>query len=75
MAQEIYDLLSEEEKAQWIEQAKEEHNMAMEKWKDDTEAQYFTTPPLISLDSGGLHWTLRWTPLDSGDTPTGMTMD
>ena len=40
----MYDLLSEEEKAQWIEQAKEEHNTAMEKWKDDTEASPSTTP-------------------------------
>ena len=37
VAQEMYNLLSPEEKARWVEQVKEEHEEAMAKWKDDFE--------------------------------------
>jgi len=44
VAREMYDLLSQEEKAQWIEQAKEEHEAAIAKWKEDTEGDPSTAP-------------------------------
>jgi hypothetical protein len=44
VAREMYNLLSPEEKLQWVEQAKEEHEAAMAKWKDDTEGSPSTTP-------------------------------
>ena len=44
VAREMYDLLPQEEKSQWIEQAKEEHEAAMAKWKEDTEGRPSTTP-------------------------------
>lgn len=44
VARGMYDLLSPEEKAQWAEQAKEEHEAAMAKWKDDIEGSPSTTP-------------------------------
>jgi hypothetical protein len=44
VAREMYDLLSPEEKAQWVEQAKEEHQAAMAKWKDDMEGRPSTAP-------------------------------
>jgi hypothetical protein len=44
VAREMYDLLPQEEKSQWIEQAKEEHEEAMAKWKEDSEGSPSTTP-------------------------------
>jgi len=44
VAWEMYDLLPQEEKSQWIEQAKEEHEEAMAKWKEDSEGSPSTTP-------------------------------
>ena len=44
VAREMYNLLSPEEKAQWVEQAKEEHEAAMAKWKNDVEGSPSTTP-------------------------------
>jgi hypothetical protein len=44
VAREMYNLLSPEEKAQWVGQAKEEHEAAMAKWKDDIEGSPSTAP-------------------------------
>jgi hypothetical protein len=44
VAREMYDFLSPEEKAQWVEQAKEEHEAALEKWKNDFEGSPSTAP-------------------------------
>ena len=44
VAREMFNLLSPEEKAQWVEQAKEEHEAAMAKWKNDMEGDTSTAP-------------------------------
>ena len=44
VARDMYNLLSQEEKSQWIAQAKEEHEAAMVKWKEDTEGSPSTEP-------------------------------
>ena len=40
----MYEKLPEEEKVQWTEQAMEEYETAMTKWKDDTEGNPLTAP-------------------------------
>lgn len=37
MARDMYEMLSEEEKVQWIEQATEEYETAMMRWRNDVE--------------------------------------
>ena len=44
VAQDMYNILSPEEKAQWVEQAKKEHEVAVAKWKDDFEGSPSTAP-------------------------------
>ena len=40
----MFEQLPEEEKAQWVEQAKEEYEAAMARWKEDTEGNPSTMP-------------------------------
>jgi len=40
----MYEKIPEEEKVQWIEQAKEEYEVAMVRWKNDTEGDPSTMP-------------------------------
>ena len=40
----MFDKLPAEEKAQWVEQAKEEHEAALAKWKEETEGACSTAP-------------------------------
>ena len=40
----MFERLPEEEKGQWIEQAKEEYDNAMLRWKEDTEGNPSTEP-------------------------------
>ena len=44
LAWNMFEELSKEEKAQWKEQAKEEYETAMAKWKEDTEGNPSTIP-------------------------------
>ena len=44
LARNLFEKLPEEEKAQWVEQAKEEYNAAVLRWKDDTEGNPLTEP-------------------------------
>lgn len=40
----IFQRLPDEDKAQWVEQAKEEYDAAVLRWKEDTEGSPSTTP-------------------------------
>ena len=44
LAHDMFEKLPEEEKIQWAEQAKEEHDTAMLRWKEDTEGNPSTKP-------------------------------
>lgn len=44
VARDMFERLPEEEKGQWIEQAKEEYDNAMLRWKEDTEGNPSTEP-------------------------------
>ena len=44
LARDMYELLPPEEKAGWTEQAKEEYDVAMARWKQDTEGNPSTVP-------------------------------
>ena len=44
VAQELFERLSKEEQQQWVEQANEEHDAAVAKWKEETEGRPSTTP-------------------------------
>ena len=44
LARDMFDQLPEEDKAQWTEQAKEEYETAMVRWKEDTEGKPSTLP-------------------------------
>ena len=44
LACDMFEKLLEEEKIQWAEQAKEEHDTAMLRWKEDTEGNPSTKP-------------------------------
>jgi hypothetical protein len=44
LAWEMFEQLPEDEKAQWMEQAKEEYEAAMAGWKEDTEGNPSTLP-------------------------------
>jgi len=44
VAREMFENLPEAEKAQWVEQAKEEHEAALAQWKKDNEGSYSHTP-------------------------------
>lgn len=44
VARDMFSKLSQEEQAQWILQAKEEHDEALARWKQDNEAVCSTTP-------------------------------
>ena len=43
-AREMFAKLTVEERAQWTEQAKEEHEEALEVWKGETSGEVSTTP-------------------------------
>jgi hypothetical protein len=44
VARDMFEQLPEEEKAQWVEQAKDEHEVAMARWKEDAEGNPSTAP-------------------------------
>jgi hypothetical protein len=44
VARELFERLSKEEQQQWVEQANEEHDAAVAKWKEETEGRPSTTP-------------------------------
>ena len=44
LACDMFERLPEEEKAQWVEQAKEEYDTAVLRWKEDTEGNPSTKP-------------------------------
>ena len=44
VAREMFEKLPQVEKAQWVEQAKEEHGAALAQWKKDNEGSYPDTP-------------------------------
>jgi len=44
VARELFERLSKEEQQQWVEQANEEHNAAVAKWKEETEGRPSTMP-------------------------------
>jgi hypothetical protein len=44
LAQDMFKQLPQEERNQWIEQAKEEYEVALARWKEDTEGNPLTTP-------------------------------
>ena len=44
LARDMFEQLPEDEKLQWIEQAKEEYEIAMARWKEDTEGKPSTRP-------------------------------
>jgi hypothetical protein len=44
VAREMFDKLPEAEKAQWFEQAKEEHEAALARWKEDNEGNFSEAP-------------------------------
>jgi hypothetical protein len=44
LARDMFERLPEEEKAQWVEQVKEEYDAAVLRWKDDTEGNPSTKP-------------------------------
>ena len=44
LARDLFEKLPEQEKAQWVEQAKEEYDAAVSRWRDDTEGNPSTEP-------------------------------
>jgi hypothetical protein len=43
VARDIFEALPSDEKAQWVEQAKEEHETALAKWKEESEGNCSTS--------------------------------
>jgi len=44
IARELFEKLPQAEKEQWVDQANEEHELAVTKWKEETEGKPSTTP-------------------------------